>query len=167
MLLRFIYLHVQISRRCSNWVWTPTLDFCNRIKERTSSSEWCSQYLNGSTCQDPCSFPHSPGLFPWTDPVVPQKMAAENAFLDALQKQQMKLEDSGGLLAEVRLSIRVYAPTSLYPLQATKLLHHRPVLCLCRPTYTAITTLLSLTDQTLQHSLNQIHRKEIWIGKGI
>ncbi|KAK3518202.1 hypothetical protein QTP70_033895, partial [Hemibagrus guttatus] len=42
----------------------------------------------------------SPCLLPLTDSAAAQKTVTEDDFLDALQKQQMKLEDNKGLLAE-------------------------------------------------------------------
>ncbi|KAF4079463.1 hypothetical protein AMELA_G00178330 [Ameiurus melas] len=43
----------------------------------------------------------SPCLFPLTDSTAAQKMLTEDAFQDAQQKQQMKLEDNNCLLAEL------------------------------------------------------------------
>ncbi|KAK2832556.1 hypothetical protein Q7C36_016018 [Tachysurus vachellii] len=42
-----------------------------------------------------------PCLLPLTDSSAAQKTVTDDDFLDALQKQQMKLEDNNGLLAEL------------------------------------------------------------------
>ncbi|KAB5542063.1 hypothetical protein PHYPO_G00087140 [Pangasianodon hypophthalmus] len=73
----------------------------------TDDNQRLKRYLETSHCQivqqmeDTGQPDVSPCLFPLTASAAAQKAVTEDAFLDALQKQQMKLEDSNCLLAEL------------------------------------------------------------------